>query len=178
MGVPEIIVIKESETPKPRSLSRKTTTIYFDNTMTVEDFGRSLRKEIDEAKFLKRKDLLSRDQWSKQLTPTLRKLVGDDVPLAPPEERRDWLKVYQSISRLISMRLSVNEISAAIQKSIEAPTDKLAEAIEENANFDPSRLSEITIETALSQNFDFTGERTASDERALELGHVGRSRLN
>src|SRR5437763_1668 len=74
--------------------------------------------------------------------------------------------------------MGVHEISAAIQKSIEAPTDKLAEAIEENANFDPSRLSEITIETALSQNFDFTGERTASDERALELGHVGRSRLN
>ena len=170
MGPPEILVIKESETPRPRSLSKRTTTIYLDKTMSVDDFGRNLRKEIDEAKFFKRKDLLLRAEWSKRLTPTVRKLVGDEVPLAPPDQRADWLKVYQSIARLISMRLSVDEINAAIQSSLESPVEKLAETIEQNANFDPRRLSDITFEAAFSQDFDFTEKRTRVED-VLPPGH-------
>lgn len=149
LGAPQIIIVKESEDHRPSSQSRRTTTVYLSKGVSPEDFRQHLKNEIDAVTLLKRDDFLWRDKWSKRLTPMLLSMLGNEVPLSPPGQRKDWLRAYQSIARLISAGMSVDEINSAIQQSLNLPVQNLANAIEDCGHFQPPLTPEAGLRTTL-----------------------------
>jgi len=131
--ISNILVVKESESIQPISRSRRTTTIYLSKKVSQDEFHQHFRNEIDAAKLLKCQDFVRREKWAKRLTPGILKLLGEEVPLSPPADRKDWLRAYQSIASLIASGKPIDEINLAIQESLKVPVNQLAGAIEDFA---------------------------------------------
>jgi hypothetical protein len=100
LGAPRIIVIKEGD-QRNFSNTRFKTFVCFSETGNVEQFARTLQNQVVKAKQQAIKDIIRREKWVRRLTPTILTIFGNEVPLAPPEQRKDWLIVYQNIAQLL-----------------------------------------------------------------------------